>query len=307
MSRTANSCVSLVLVIACLGLLAAGCGKKRIYTEPYPPGSTPERVQRTSGASSGTPSGAKAATTAKSESQETVQTPAKEPAVQDAEAKAEDTKPVELGTALADEPDLLTGTAGVMDDELIGFPLADGSSYDPDALVAGHRTLPLGSRVEVTDTTSGRKVLVNIADRGPFEKERVVNLSRRAASDLGMDKTAQVSLKLIGATVAPAKAASQAPLQQSSAKGELLADQKKTTPGAGSFYVQVGAFIDQDNAQIVQDKLTLRGLSGVRLVDQGSGSLVRVQAGPYANREAAQKVLDELRAEYPAAFIITPD
>jgi len=53
-------------------------------------------------------------------------------------------------------------------------------------LTAAHKTLPFGTRVRVTDSKTGRSVIVVINDRGPFNKGRVLDLSTAAAKALGM-------------------------------------------------------------------------------------------------------------------------
>jgi len=63
---------------------------------------------------------------------------------------------------------------------------ADGGRFNPNTLTAAHRTLPFGTRVRVTDPTSGRSVIVTINDRGPFNKGRVIDVSPAAARALGM-------------------------------------------------------------------------------------------------------------------------
>lgn len=63
---------------------------------------------------------------------------------------------------------------------------ANGERFDKLAMTAAHRTLPFGTRVRVTDTTSGRSVVVRINDRGPFKPGRVIDLSLAAAHALGM-------------------------------------------------------------------------------------------------------------------------
>ena len=55
-----------------------------------------------------------------------------------------------------------------------------------NGLTAAHRTLPLGTRVRVSDPQTGRTVTVTINDRGPFGKHRVLDLSPSAARALGM-------------------------------------------------------------------------------------------------------------------------
>ncbi len=53
-------------------------------------------------------------------------------------------------------------------------------------LIAAHRTLPLGSKVRVVDLANQRSVVVEIADRGPYAKGRIIDLSVAAAIQLGM-------------------------------------------------------------------------------------------------------------------------
>ena len=76
---------------------------------------------------------------------------------------------------------------------------ANGERYDQDDLTAAHRTLPMPSWVEVENLDNGRKLTVRINDRGPFARERIIDLSRKAAQLLGVDRagTAQVRLRRV--------------------------------------------------------------------------------------------------------------
>jgi len=56
---------------------------------------------------------------------------------------------------------------------------------NPSGLTAAHRTLPLGSKVKVTNQRNGKSLVVRINDRGPFIKGRVLDLSKGAAGRLG--------------------------------------------------------------------------------------------------------------------------
>jgi rare lipoprotein A len=67
-----------------------------------------------------------------------------------------------------------------------GRVTAQGRRYDPDGMTAAHRTLPFGTRVRVTDPSSGRSVHVVINDRGPYVAGRQLDLSRGAARRLGI-------------------------------------------------------------------------------------------------------------------------
>ncbi len=66
-----------------------------------------------------------------------------------------------------------------------GRPTASGAPFDPAALTAAHRTLPLGTLVEVTALDSGRHLRVLINDRGPRDTRLLIDLSRAAADTLG--------------------------------------------------------------------------------------------------------------------------
>mgnify|MGYP001028996698 FL=1 len=81
-----------------------------------------------------------------------------------------------------------------------GNPTASGEVYDQYELTAAHPTLPLGTRVLVTNLENGRQVEVRINDRGPFVKGRVVDLSYAAGRSLGMTGagTARVRLEVLG-------------------------------------------------------------------------------------------------------------
>jgi rare lipoprotein A len=63
---------------------------------------------------------------------------------------------------------------------------ASGSPYNREEMTAAHRSLPFGTRVRVTDMASSRSVVVRIADRGPWIRDRVLDLSLGAARSLGI-------------------------------------------------------------------------------------------------------------------------
>lgn len=67
-----------------------------------------------------------------------------------------------------------------------GRATSTGEIFDMNALTAAHKTLPLPSMVEVTNTANGRRVLVRVNDRGPFADNRIIDLSRGAADALGL-------------------------------------------------------------------------------------------------------------------------
>ena len=78
-----------------------------------------------------------------------------------------------------------SGIAAYYDKDYSGRT-ASGVTYDPKKFTCAHRTLPFGTRVRVTDLKTHRSVDVVVNDRGPFTKNRVLDLSLAAAQSLGM-------------------------------------------------------------------------------------------------------------------------
>ncbi len=73
---------------------------------------------------------------------------------------------------------------------------ANGERYNMYALTAAHKTLPLGSKVEVTNLVNGRKLVLRINDRGPFHGDRVIDVSKKAAQKLGFIKFGKTRVKI---------------------------------------------------------------------------------------------------------------
>jgi len=71
--------------------------------------------------------------------------------------------------------------------DMAGNETASGERFNPDAVTAAHKTLPLPSYVEVTSINTGRTILVRVNDRGPFANDRLIDLSQGAARQLGID------------------------------------------------------------------------------------------------------------------------
>lgn len=89
----------------------------------------------------------------------------------------------------AEEPVLQSlglGVASYYGRKFHGRRTASGESFDMHAMTAAHRTLPFGTRVRVTNPANGRSVTVRINDRGPFHGGRIIDVSRAAATELGL-------------------------------------------------------------------------------------------------------------------------
>ena len=93
----------------------------------------------------------------------------------------------------------MTGQASWYGHPHHGKPTSSGDIYDMNRLTAAHRTLPLGTRVLVTNLDNGRTVEVLINDRGPFRRGRILDLSYAAARRLGAvgEGVVPVTLKIL--------------------------------------------------------------------------------------------------------------
>ncbi len=88
------------------------------------------------------------------------------------------------------------GEASFYGHELAGNRTASGERFNPGALTAAHRTLPLGSKLRVTNKGNGKSVIVRINDRGPFVKKRLIDVSLAAAHQISMVRSGHAMVKL---------------------------------------------------------------------------------------------------------------
>lgn len=193
-----------------------------------------------------------------------------------------------------------TGLASWYGEELTGNRTASGEAFDPAAMTAAHRTLPLGSFVEVTLVETGRSILVRINDRGPGRRDRMIDLSRAAAHLLGTDRRqlAAVRIRTIvpsvqGASILRAGKATALRMPGFTRAAVFHALPTRTAMPrfvAGRRYVlQVATFSNRPRASALADRL------GGALVKSGvieSGGLYPVRIGPFSDAASLQRARD---------------
>ena len=192
-----------------------------------------------------------------------------------------------------------------------------GQPYDMFAMTAAHPTLALPSYVRVTQTQTGKSVIVRVTDRGPFHADRIIDLSYTAAYKLGLINggSGQVEVEAIipgepGSTTysqvtpppRPAmterdgieRIAQRTILEEAAPASTALTPE--VAPGKGT-YLQLGAFANADNAENLKNHLSreLDWLSEPMRVMPGDG-MHRLQLGPYASRNDAERVAEKIRA-----------
>ena len=97
-----------------------------------------------------------------------------------------------------------TGKASYFSARKAGQTTAAGKPLQPNRLIAASRTLPLGAKAKVTNLKTGKSVKVTVTDRGPFAKHRILDVSPKAATKLGM-KQAGVAPVRVKPIATPAK------------------------------------------------------------------------------------------------------
>ncbi|MEZ5860768.1 MAG: septal ring lytic transglycosylase RlpA family protein [Geminicoccaceae bacterium] len=200
-----------------------------------------------------------------------------------------------------------TGIASWYGDDFHGLPTANGEVFDMRQPSAAHPTLPLPSVVEVTNLDNGRKARLRVNDRGPFHDNRLIDLSRAAARELGFEGKglARVRVRFVSllpahgvppvagtttrpATVVASAVPAAAPVIRSTparapTRSPVRPPARASGCGADDHFVQVAAFSEPANAAALE-----RQLHGLGPVDvQTAPPVSRVRLGPYASRSDA--------------------
>ena len=88
------------------------------------------------------------------------------------------------------------GKASYYSHSLHGRRMSDGTPYHRDSLICAHKRYPLGTKLKVTNLNNGKSVVVKVADRGPHARGRIIDLSYRAAKEIGMIASGVVMVKV---------------------------------------------------------------------------------------------------------------
>ena len=109
--------------------------------------------------------------------------------------------PKRIKPAASSDASVTGGTAVYYSDKFNGRKTYSGARFSNKAMVAAHQTLPMGTMVRVVNLKNKKSVIVKIIDRGPSQPERVIDVSKAAASKLGFVKagSTEVSLQVVRA------------------------------------------------------------------------------------------------------------
>ena len=144
-----------------------------------------------------------------------------------------------------------------------GKPTASGEIYDMHGLTAAHRTLPLGTMIEVRNLENGRTTLARVNDRGPHKRGRIVDLSLGAAEALEMDQAGLARVRLT-----------------------VVASPDPPLPTR--YWVQVGSFQHEKNARALLSDLESR-YPGTAILAESGWFQVRVPSGEKRRKAEAMR------------------
>lgn len=181
-----------------------------------------------------------------------------------------------------------TGIGSWYGKKFSGRPTSSQEPYDPYAMTAAHKSLPIPSYVRVTNLDNNKQIVVRVNDRGPFHSGRIIDLSYAAAHKIGYANkgTARVLVEAIPVGSNPAVSnKSPAPAVTPYA------------PAKDSYYIQVGAYRDLSTAKNLQQQLIAVTNAPVGIhstPEPGSSGVHRVRIGPFDTEQAAQQVQNQL-------------
>lgn len=185
---------------------------------------------------------------------------------------------------------------------------SSGEPYDMLGMTAAHKTLPLPTYVEVTNLKNKRKIIVKVNDRGPFEGNRLIDLSYVAAKKLGMlgHGTALVKVKAINPRtyerdqffVASRQAKHKKQFAENNKRDFLLTEDPllPENKSAQSVYLQVGAFRNKSRAEKLKQRLIALLEAPVKISSpSASGKFYRVKVGPIKDVAMEDKITHRLK------------
>ncbi|MQR00539.1 septal ring lytic transglycosylase RlpA family protein [Glaciimonas soli] len=201
---------------------------------------------------------------------------------------------------------------------------SSGELYDMYKMSAAHPTLPIPSYARVTNLSNGKSVIVRINDRGPFHSSRIIDLSYTAALKLGYIGHGSTELeveRLLPADIiainkngptANSKAimatvANTAPSDSGVATSVATLPTPPSQPAelASGFYLQLGAYAQQANADAAQQRLQqqLPDLSAPLNISPNNG-VYRLYVGPFSSRSEAENTGLQIRQRTDVAAIV---
>ena len=196
------------------------------------------------------------------------------------------------------------GTASWYGTKFHGNKTSNGETYDMYAMTAAHKSLPLPTYVEVTNLSTGKKIIVRVNDRGPFHGGRIIDLSYAAAAKLGTLKkgTSTVEIRAISPPTGDLSTLDSPPdtlfVQKKNSINKIPVFVETPLTKKGHVFIQVGAFSSLENASKLKNRLeiALRKMVSIKAHTQANKTLFLVRVGPYLDINSAHQTRLQLNS-----------
>lgn len=189
--------------------------------------------------------------------------------------------------------------------EFHGRKTASGGKFDMYDMTAAHKTLPFGTVLKVTNLSSGKSITVVINDRGPYKKNRIIDLSYAAGRELGIlakgEEIVGVSIIKLG-NGKTEKNTTQ--VKAVSGEEEYLIEEDDSDENAdipeerivsGNFEIQAGAFYSMKNAEKIKQRI--ESSVGGKVVITEDGDLYKVKMINVRNKNEAERIMRSLEKD----------
>ncbi len=206
-----------------------------------------------------------------------------------------------------------TGGVSYYADKFQGKATSSGELYDKNAYTAAHRTLPFGTKLKVTNLKNKKVVVVKVNDRGPFSRNRVIDVSRVAAEKLDLVRagTGEVSIEKISDSlakvIAPYLFSKEVPLPVPVVAQDSFFRIYTTKIPKKGFGIQLGAFKD---VKTMFEKVAFLNEKGyknvtVHINTAETPPVYRIIIGPYPAQVEAEAMQAALKKEGFKGIVIT--
>ena len=202
------------------------------------------------------------------------------------------------------------GIASYYADKFEGRTTANGEEYKHAKLTAAHKTLPFGTILRVKNLENGNEVTVIVNDRGPFVKDRIIDLSKSAANELGFMNQGITKVEIVSIGSSEEQRKTYSSLDRPSERDLDLPDKyyslsvnEQKLKGYG---VQIGSYREMVNLVQLADELqkTYNDRIFIQVSVIQEVKYYKIIIGSMKDRQKVDKLHDKLKEDYPGSFVV---
>lgn len=203
-----------------------------------------------------------------------------------------------------------SGIASFYADKFEGRTTANGEKYKHEKLTAAHRTLPFGTILSVKNLENGNEVTVRVNDRGPFVKDRIIDLSKSAAKKLDFINQGITKVEIVSIGNSDEQRKTYSSLDRPPQRNTDLHDKyyslsvnEQKLKGYG---VQIGSYREMVNLVQLADELqkTYNDRIFIQVSVLQEVKYYKIIIGNVKERQKADKLHDKLKVNYPGSFVV---